>query len=128
MATSGNKIFIATGIAENAATITIVADDGRVVASSSLKVPHDFSLMWSRMEGERLFSELECKPDADSCRDGTYYAEFDTTTGDVIQIQHDTASVRRIPLCNTSSGMIFLNGAEKSLEVVTSTLAHQNYR
>ncbi len=121
VAMSGNKVFISTGIADNAPTITIVADDGKVMASSSLKVPTDFSLSFTRMEGERLFAELECKPKAVSCRSGTHYAEFDTTAGGVLAIEHDPGSVRRTPACNTSSGMSFLNGADQTLEVITPT-------
>ena len=119
VARSGNKVFISTGIADNAPTVTIVADDGKVIASSSLKVPTDFSLTWTRMEGERLLAELECKPNAVSCRDGSYYAQFDTNGGDVLAIEYDPGG--RIPLCNTSSGMSFLNGAEQTLEVITPT-------
>ncbi len=122
MAMSGNKIFIATGIAENAPTITIVGDDGKVIASSSLKIPTDFSLIWTRMEGERLFAELECKPNAVSCREGTHYAEFEPDGGAVLTVRHDRGSVRRTPLCNTSNGMSFLNAAEGTLEVITPVL------
>jgi hypothetical protein len=71
------------------------------------------------MEGERLLAELECKPNAVSCRDGSYCAQFDTNGGDVLAIEYDPGG--RIPLCNTSSGMSFLNGAEQTLEVITPT-------
>ena len=125
LAMSGNKVFISTGIADNAPTITIVADDGKVISSSSLKVPTDFSLTFTRMEGERLFAELECRPNAVSCGSGTHYAEFDTAGGSVLAIEHDPGSVRRIPACNTSSGMSFLNGAEKTLEVITQRAAER---
>ena len=123
MAMSGNKVFIATGIADNAPTITIVADDGKVIASSSLKLPADFSLLWTRMEGEHLFAQLECRPDAVSCRDSRSYAEFDTTDGRLLAIQHDHGFVVSTPLCNTPNGMSFLNAAEKTLEVITTTVS-----
>jgi hypothetical protein len=123
MAMSGNKIYIATGIAENAATITIVADDGKVISSSPLKVPTGFSLFWTRMEGDRLFSQLECKPNVTSCNASQYYAEFDTTSGAILATHRDTGSVTKTPMCNTSNGMTFLNGAEQTLEVIIPTLA-----
>jgi hypothetical protein len=121
LAMSGNKVFISTGIADNAPTVTIVGDDGKVIASSSLKLPTNFSLSLTRMVEGRLFAELECKANALACRSGNYYAEFDTTCGDLLAIEHDTGSVKRIPACNTSSGMSFLNGAEKTLEVINPT-------
>ncbi len=122
LAMSDNKVYIATGIAENAATITVVADDGKVISSSPLKVPPDFSLLWTRMEGERLFSQLECKRNADSCRDSRYYAEFDTTNGAVLAIQQDTGSIAGTPMCNTLDGMSFINSADKTLKILTPNL------
>ena len=122
MARSANKVYIATGIGENPPTITIVGDDGKVISSSPLEVPAEFSLLWPRMEGERLFAPLECKANA-SCRGTQYYAEFDTGSGALVAMHRDTGSVTKIPMCNTSSGMSFLNGAEQTLEVLTPTVA-----
>lgn len=117
---SHDRAFLVSDIPKiDSASIAVISSEGQIISSVVLKFPPGFSLgSWPKLAGEHLFIDVRIKAGAKLTSPLAEYAEFDTSTGTLLEQQYVGNGVGHIPACQTAEGMSFFNPREQSLEVM----------